>query len=98
MNDLIKCPYCAEEIRSEAIKCRFCGSRLGRGGAASDWYRSADDRMIAGVCGGLAEEFGVPPALVRLGFVLATVFTGGTGLVIYVVLWLIMPSEGVRRS
>lgn len=49
--------------------------------------------MIAGVCGGLAEEFGVPTAVVRLGFVLATIFVSGMGLVLYAVLWIVMPLD-----
>ena len=46
--------------------------------------------MIAGVCGGLAEYFNVDATLVRVLFLLLAVF-GGTGLVIYVVMWIIVP-------
>lgn len=52
--------------------------------------RSRTDRMIAGVCGGLAEHVGVDPARVRMGFVLTTVF-GGAGAVLYLVLWAVLP-------
>ncbi len=90
--DLRHCRYCGEEIRMEAIKCRWCGSRVGRS-TTRDWYRSTEDKMVAGVCGGLAEEFGIPAALVRLGFVLATLLMGGMGFVLYAVLWAIMPVE-----
>jgi phage shock protein PspC (stress-responsive transcriptional regulator) len=87
------CPYCAEEVRAQAVKCRYCGSRLDGERFTSDWYRTANDRMIAGVCGGLALHFGVPTAVVRLAFALMTLFAGGIGLVIYAVLWVVMPLD-----
>ena len=53
-------------------------------------YRSRNQRMLAGVCGGLAEYFNVDATLIRVLFLVLTVF-GGSGLVIYVVMWLIVP-------
>ncbi len=93
MSETRLCPYCAEEVRAEAIRCKHCGSNLLARQSPSDWYRTAHDRMIAGVCGGLAQQFGVPAAVVRLAFVLMTLFMGGVGLVIYVVLWVVMPLD-----
>ncbi|MCS6839531.1 MAG: PspC domain-containing protein [Roseiflexus sp.] len=55
--------------------------------------RSKSDRMIAGVCGGLARYFNIDPVIVRLVFVLAVLF-GGVSPLIYVVLWIVMPEEG----
>ncbi|MBP9501612.1 MAG: PspC domain-containing protein [Candidatus Promineofilum sp.] len=54
--------------------------------------RSETDRMIAGVCGGLAAYLGVDPVLVRLAFVIL-LLASGVGLGIYVVLWFVMPAE-----
>jgi phage shock protein PspC (stress-responsive transcriptional regulator) len=93
MNDTRTCPYCAEEVRAAAIKCKHCGSMLSLRYAPSDWYRSTHDRMVAGVCGGLAQQFGVPTAVIRLAFVLMTFFSAGMGILIYLVLWIVMPSD-----
>ncbi len=55
-------------------------------------YRSRMDRKIAGVCGGLAEYFGIDPTLVRLLFVLGLIFVGGT-LLAYIILAIVIPEE-----
>ena len=54
--------------------------------------RSETDKMIAGVCGGIAAYLGVDPVFVRLAFLLL-LFASGIGLLLYVVLMIIMPSE-----
>ena len=56
-------------------------------------YRSRSERMMGGVCGGLGAYFGIDPVLVRLLFVILTVW-GGAGVLIYLVLWVIIPVEG----
>ena len=55
-------------------------------------FRSTQDRMFAGVCGGIAEYLDVDPTLVRLVFV-ALAFMGGPGPIIYIVLMLIVPEN-----
>jgi phage shock protein C len=55
-------------------------------------YRSKTNRQIAGVCGGLAEYFNVDAILIRVLFVLLAVL-GGSGLVLYVAMWIIVPKE-----
>ena len=53
-------------------------------------YRSRNQRMVAGVSGGIAEYAGIDPTIVRLGFVI-TSFFGGAGVIAYAVAWLIIP-------
>lgn len=55
--------------------------------------RSRDDRMIAGVCGGIAKLFGMDAALVRILLVAATLLGFGTGAVLYLVAWMIVPED-----
>ena len=55
-------------------------------------YRSNTDKMLAGVCGGLAKYLSIEVVLVRLFFVVFTLL-GGVGPLIYLVLWLILPEE-----
>jgi phage shock protein PspC (stress-responsive transcriptional regulator) len=85
-----RCPFCAEEIRDEAIKCRHCGSMLDGSVLTQSWARSRRGKMIAGVCAGLAEQFGVSVTALRLALVLFTLF-GGWGVIVYLILWVIMP-------
>lgn len=59
--------------------------------------RSLEERMIAGVCGGLARYFRIDPTLVRLGWVLFTLL-GGAGVLAYLIAWLIIPDESGRRA
>src|SRR5579864_2243800 len=55
-------------------------------------HRSATDRLCCGVCGGIAEYLAVDPSLVRLAFVVATLW-GGIGLLLYIVLAIILPVD-----
>jgi phage shock protein C len=59
----------------------------------------SDDQWIAGVCAGIAEYFGWPPNRVRLGYVLLSVLSiAFPGIVVYIVLWILMPGPTNDRS
>lgn len=55
-------------------------------------YRSEENKVIAGICGGSGEYLGIDPLILRIILVLITVF-GGSGLIIYIVLWIVIPSQ-----
>lgn len=53
-------------------------------------YRSRKEKLIAGVCGGLADHFGVDPTWIRLIFILFALL-GGAAVLIYLIMWVIVP-------
>jgi phage shock protein C len=69
--------------------------RLAKGGTMDPTrklYRSKTNRQLAGVCGGLAQYFNLDATLVRVLFILLAVL-GGSGLVLYLAMWIIVPKE-----
>ena len=63
-------------------------------GTPKKLYRSRDNRMIAGVAAGIGNYLNVDPTLVRIVFVLLA-FANGIGILLYLILWLIVPEEPV---
>src|SRR6476659_10827397 len=61
-------------------------------------YRSRDDRMLAGVAGGLAELWDADPSLVRIVWAMLVILTGGLALVVYIVMAVVVPEEDVWAS
>jgi phage shock protein C len=55
--------------------------------------RSSTDKYVAGVSGGLGEHFGVDPTMVRVGWVFATLISGGAALLAYAALMVVVPRE-----
>jgi len=60
-------------------------------------FRSSEDRMLGGVCGGLGEFLGIDATLIRLAFFLL-LFGGGVGFWVYIVLWVLIPEQGVENA
>jgi len=56
-------------------------------------FRSRDDRMLAGVAGGLAEMWDADPSLVRVIWALLVIFTGGIALLVYIVMAIVVPED-----
>jgi len=64
-------------------------------------YLSRSDRKIGGVCGGIGEYFDKDPTLMRVIYILLTLFSFGFGMIAYLAMWLIIPrkpEETVRRD
>ncbi|MCI0448021.1 PspC domain-containing protein [bacterium] len=60
--------------------------------------RSKKDRMIAGVCGGIAKTLGWDPTLVRVTYVLASILSAAfPGILVYIILWVLMPEENDEK-
>lgn len=81
----------------DRMYCKRCLERgAERGPARKELRRSYRERVIAGVCGGLAEYFDIDTTLFRVLYVVATLFTAFAGVLAYIVLWIVIPNEGRR--
>jgi phage shock protein C len=56
-------------------------------------YRSRKDRILGGICGGLGEHIDVDPSIIRLVWVVATLLSLGTGTIVYLAAWIIIPES-----
>ena len=92
------CQHCQKEIAEGSKFCYNCGAQQpGFAGAVpaaipvqKRLMRSSRDKKIGGVCAGLAEYFDIDPTIVRVVWLLA-IFLAGTGLLLYLVLWIVLP-------
>ncbi|MGI9005658.1 MAG: PspC domain-containing protein [Streptosporangiaceae bacterium] len=67
-------------------------------GSGKVLVRRRDNRIIAGVCSGLADYAGIDVNLLRVIVVLVTLFTVGTGVLAYAIAWIVIPDEGSKSS
>ena len=86
------CPFCGEDIRVEALKCHHCGQYLVEDDIRPKRLTRSNNKVLAGVCAGLADYAGLDPSLVRI-LVAVVAFCSGiiAGLLIYLVAALIIP-------
>jgi phage shock protein C len=93
------CTNCQRRIADGSNFCYNCGAKqtatatpgmATATGGKQRLMRSSTDKRIAGVCGGLAEYFDLDPMIIRICWLLA-VLCAGTGLLAYVVLWIVLP-------
>ncbi len=94
------CPFCAEHVQQEAVKCRHCGSWLeaGHGGFPRRLVRSESDRLLAGICGGLGQYLNLDPTVVRVLVVVLAILTWVLpALLIYLILAFVIPTENAMR-
>jgi phage shock protein PspC (stress-responsive transcriptional regulator) len=80
------------ENHPDATRCAACSSWLTSPAPVREWTRAREGRLLAGVCRGLSNRFGIPVAAARL-LCVASILFGGWGILAYVALWIAMPQE-----
>lgn len=92
------CSNCGKDLGAGTAFCPFCGSRAAAGSPMAKlnfkrpFARYSSDKKIGGVCGGVARYFDLDSNLVRAVWLLC-VLLGGTGLLAYLILWIVMPLD-----
>ncbi len=98
------CTACQKTIIDGSTYCYNCGAKQPATGASTQQaqpapphtprklMRSSTDKKLGGVCGGLGHYFDMDVTLVRVLWLIA-VFCGGTGLLLYLILWIVLPVE-----
>jgi phage shock protein C len=100
----IYCRNCGKALADDARFCSGCGTQISSPAqtpysqgsypqSATRLIRPRSGRMIAGVCQGLANAYAWDVVWIRVITVLLTVFGGGSGLLAYIIFWIVMPEQ-----
>jgi phage shock protein C len=90
------CTHCGIQIGDEVRYCHDCGTATAnapRRTSTPRLSRTRDDSKIAGVCAGVARYFGMDVSLVRILWVVLTIYPPGGGLLAYIICWIVMPRD-----
>ncbi|MHA1444672.1 MAG: PspC domain-containing protein [Candidatus Hodarchaeales archaeon] len=104
------CDKCGKPINPDDIFCNSCGTQVNdskmsetpRGNPPRQittqpkLYRSVNDRLIAGVCGGLGRHFNIDPILIRIAFIIGIM--GGMGVAVYIILAIFIEEEPTSQE
>ena len=86
------CNYCGKVIQEDAHVCAYCGKRVGGVSARKSLMRPLAGRKIAGVALAFSEYFDLDVALIRVVWLLVAIFSGGFGVIAYLVGCIVIPS------
>ena len=100
----MNCTSCQKEIAQGSNFCYYCGARQAsaagpQAGAAAQprsvrkLMRSSTDKKLSGVCAGVANYLDLDVTLVRVLWVIVGLCSGGAALLVYLVLWIVLPVE-----
>jgi phage shock protein C len=85
------CNVCGKPNSDDARLCAYCGASMSGGPGVRRLVRPRAGRRIAGVCAGLAQFYGWNVTAIRVLWLLLLLF-GGTGGLLYLILWIVMPN------
>ena len=86
------CNHCGKANPDDARICGYCGASLTGGVVERRLVRPRAGRRIAGVCAGLAQYYGWNVTALRIVWLLL-ILIAGTGGLLYIILWIVMPNE-----